>query len=131
MKKKLLILGPVVVLVVAAIAGYQFLMPHKAAARPHLTGNVYIVPGPFTLNLAGGHYATLTVALLLPPTIDGAPADEPVIRSIITDTVTGQSTTALISPRGRAELEHRIMTTVNAQTNAVVSRVYFTDLAVQ
>jgi flagellar basal body-associated protein FliL len=131
MKKKLLFTLPVLLLVVGAIGGYAFVMPHKAAAKPHLVGNVYLMPGQFTLNLTGGHYATLTVALLLPPTIDGAPADEPVIRAIVTDTITGQPESALIGARGRAVLEHRILSEVNAQTDATVSRVYFTDLAVQ
>jgi flagellar FliL protein len=130
MKKKLLILGPVL-LVVIAIAGYEFVLPKPAAAKAHLIGDVVNLPGQFTLNLADGHYATLSVALLLPSAVKGGPADVPVIRAIITDAVTGQPEATLIDSRGRGRLARRILSAINRQTNAVVDRVYFTDLAVQ
>jgi flagellar basal body-associated protein FliL len=131
MKKKLLILAPVLLLAVGGIGAYAFVLPHKPAPTPKLVGNVVPLPGQFTLNLAGGHYATLSVALLLPAATKGGPADEPVISSIVTNDVTGQPMSALISARGRSLLEHRIMENINGETNAVVTRVYFTDLAVQ
>jgi flagellar basal body-associated protein FliL len=130
MKKKLLLIGPVL-LIVIAVAGYEFVMPKKAAAKAHLVGDVVNLPGQFTLNLAGGHYATLTVALLLPTAVKGGPADVPVIRAIITDAVTGKPEAMLIDPRGRTLLARRILSAINHQTNAVVDHVYFTDLAVQ
>jgi flagellar basal body-associated protein FliL len=130
MNKKLLIAIPVLVLIIA-VGAYEFVLPHKAAAKPRLNGSVYPVPGQFTLNLAGGHYATLKLALLLPAVVKGGPADEPVIRSIVTNAVTGKPSSALITARGRSVLEHRILHGINTQTNATVSRVYFTDLAVQ
>ena len=131
MKKKLLIILPVVIIAIVGIAAYQFLMPKKAVAKPHLDGTVFSLPGSFTLNLAGGHYATLTVAFLLPATAKGGPADTPVIRSIITGAVTGAPESALIDARGRAILQHRILKNINSETNATVTKVYFTDLAVQ
>ncbi|WP_249009128.1 flagellar basal body-associated FliL family protein [Conexibacter sp. DBS9H8] len=131
MKKKLLILLPVLLLAVGGVGAYAFVLPHKPAPPLKLVGNVVALPGQFTLNLAGGHYATLSVALLLPATVKGGPADEPVISSIVTNDVTGQPMAALISARGRSILEHRIMENINGETNAVVTRVYFTNLAVQ
>ncbi len=130
MKKKLLIIVPLVIVIVA-VAGYEFVTPKKASATVHLVGDVVDLPGPFTLNLAGGHYATLSVALLLPGAVKGGPADVPVIRAIITDAVTGQPATMLIDARGRTLLQRRILGAINHQTNAVVDHVYFTDLAVQ
>lgn len=130
-KKLLMIVVPVLIIAVGGIGAMKFLMPKKAGPKPNLTGTVVALPGQFTLNLAGGHYATLSIALLMPPTAKGGPADEPVIRAIVTGDVTGQPTDALISARGREALARRILDGINHQTNATVSRVYFTDLAVQ
>ena len=130
-RKLLFILLPVLVVVIGGGAAFALMKPTAKTPKPHLVGNVVPFPGSFTINLAGGHYATLTLALLLPATALGGPADPPVIRAIVTNDLTGQPEGALIAPHGRAALAKRILTDINTQTNATVSRVYFTDLAVQ
>jgi len=144
MKKKLLI--PIIVVVVAVVgfAGYSFAMPKKAA-KVKVNGTIYVLPKQFTLNLRGGQYATLTVALLLapgqsvgvtsatnpPPTGFGTLTEEAVIRAIITNDVTDQPENALITESGRKALESKILSDIRSQTDTEVSNIYFTDVAVQ
>lgn len=145
MNKKRLI--PIIVVVVAVLgfAGYTFAMPHKKGPKIKVSGTIYILPKQFTVNLRGGQYATMTVALLLaptqslgvtsatnpPPTGFGSLTEEAVIRAIITNDVTDQPDNALITPTGRKDLEHRILADIKSQTDTVVDNIYFTDVAVQ
>lgn len=144
MNKKILI--PVVVVVVAVLgyAGYSVAMPKKVV-KPKIDGTTYILPKQFTLNLKGGQYATLTVALLLapgqsvgvtsptnpPPDGFGSLTEEAEIRAIITNDVTDQPESALITASGRHSLEAKILSDINSQTDTKVTQIYFTDLAVQ
>jgi flagellar basal body-associated protein FliL len=143
MKKKLI---PVIVVVIAVLgyAGYSFAFPKKPA-KTKVNGTIYVLPKQFTLNLQGGQYATLTVALLLspgqslgvtsatnpPPTGFGSLTEEAVIRAIITNDVTDQPDSALISQSGRKTLESKILADIHAQTDTEVNAIYFTDVAVQ
>ena len=128
-KKKLI---PIIVVVVAvlAFAGYSFAMPKKNV-KQKINGTIYILPKQFTLNLKGGQYATLTVALLLapsqsagvtsatdpPPTGFGSLTEEAVIRAIITNDVTDQPESALITTPGRKALESKILSDIKSQTD--------------
>lgn len=146
MKRKRTLI-PVIVLVVVLVGGfaaYSMAKPHKAKIEK-IKGTIYILPKQFTLNMRGGQYATLTVALLLPPgqsegttsptdpppTGFGSLTDEAVIRAIITNDVTNQPSSALLDSRDRKHLEHQILHDIRKQTDTEVSAVYFTDLAVQ
>lgn len=145
MNKKILIPLIVVLVLIAAYAGYSLTKPKKKVIPPKINGTVYILQKGFTINLASGQYATLTVALLLapgqsegvtdpsnpPPTGFGSLTDEAPIRAIITNDVTDQPSSALITRKGRAALEHEILDNINSETDTKVSAVYFTDLAVQ
>src|SRR5271169_1699288 len=86
--------------------GYSMTKP-KPVNKDKIKGTIYVMPGPFLLNLSDGRYAKLTVALeLAPGQSDGAAAgagsssgenavgtlpEEPLVREIVTDTVTNQS----------------------------------------
>lgn len=144
LKKKIMI--PVLVLVLVLVGGVGYSMTKKKnSKKPKINGTIYVLPKSFTLNLRGGQYATLTVALLLPPTeAVGAtnPQDPPptgfgdlpdaaAIRAIITNDITGDSEQALISKTGRHKLEQRILSNINGQTDTRATAIYFTDLAVQ
>jgi flagellar basal body-associated protein FliL len=142
-KKKLI---PIIIVVVAVLgfAGYSFAMPKKAP-KVKVNGTIYVLPKQFTLNLKGGQYATLTVGLLLapgqstgvtsatnpPPTGFGSLTEEAVIRAIITNDVTDQPTSALITTSGRQALESKILSDIHSQTDTLVNAIYFTDVAVQ
>jgi flagellar basal body-associated protein FliL len=144
MKKKILIIALVVLLGGAYVAKGK-LMPAKVV-KPKIAGEIYILPHQFTLNLEDGHYATLTVALeLAPGQSDGASADntpaagavvgtlpeEAVIRSIITNEVTNETSNALIDDSGRRQLERQILSDIKSETDVKVDQVFFTDVAVQ
>jgi flagellar FliL protein len=142
--KKIMIPLLVVVLLLVGYEGYS-----KATAPPppkqKITGTIYVLGKDFTLNMAAGNYATMTVALVLaptqamattdpsnpPPTGFGDLPEEAVVRAIITNVVTGQPSSELIGASGRAKLEHEILTDIKKQTDVAVTAVYFSDLAVQ
>jgi flagellar basal body-associated protein FliL len=142
-KKKLI---PIIVVVVAVLgfAGYSFAMPKKSV-KLKINGTIYVLPKQFTFNLKGGQYATLTVGLLLapgqstgvtsatdpPPTGFGSLTEEAVIRAIITNDVTDQPESALITTPGRKALESKILSDIHSQTDTEVDAIYFTDVAVQ
>jgi flagellar basal body-associated protein FliL len=144
MKKKILIILPVLLLGGGYVAKAK-LMPPKVV-KPKIAGEIYILPKQFTLNLQDGHFATLTVALeLAPGQSDGASADstvatgatvgtlpeEAVIRAIITNLITNQTSNALITSSGRNGLEAQILSDIKSETDVKVDQVFFTDVAVQ
>jgi len=144
MNKKILIILPIVLLGGGYVAKGK-LMPPKVV-KPKLAGKIYILPHQFTLNLTDGHYATLTVALeLAPGQSDGASAtnipatgsvvgtlpEEAVIRAIITNDVTNQTSNTLTSESGRTGLEQQILSQIKSETDVKVDQIFFTDVAVQ
>jgi flagellar basal body-associated protein FliL len=141
-KKKLVI--PLVLLLVLGV-GYTMTKPKKVV-KQKIPGTIYVLPQPFLVNLAEGHYAKLTVALeLAQGQSTGAAAgssasssegagtlpEEPVIREIVTNTVTGQIGSTLVNPQGRNAIKHRILSTIDRQTDVKVQAVLFPELTVQ
>ncbi len=146
MKKKLMIIIPVLLLGGGYVAKAK-LMPPKVV-KPKLAGEIYILPKQFMCNLRDGHYATLTVALeLAPGQSDGATAadaggpssgatvgtlpEEAVIRAIITNLITNQTSNALVTGSGRSALQAQILSQIESETDVKVDQVFFTDVAVQ
>jgi flagellar FliL protein len=145
MTKKKLLIGIVAILAIGGfVAKSMFLKPK--VVPPKIAGIVYVLPKTFTLNLADGRYATMTVALQLAPgQTDGSSAtgggtsdtgigtlpEEPVVRAIITRAVMGSNAQLLTSQSGDSQLEQTIDQQINQRTDVKVSQVYFTDLAVQ
>jgi flagellar basal body-associated protein FliL len=142
-KKKLII--PVVLLLVLGV-GYS-MTKSKKTVKMKIPGTLYEMPQTFLLNLSEGHYAKLTVALdLAPGQSDGASAaggssgssegagtlpEEPAVREIVTNTVTGQSGSTLVSDHGRSVIKHQILETIRRQTDVKVESVLFPELTVQ
>jgi flagellar protein FliL len=142
-KKKLLI--PIVLLVLGLGAAHTLAKPPKAA-KLKIAGTLYVMPQTFLLNLSEGHYAKLSVALdLAPGQSDGASAagttsptegpgtlpEEPVIREIVTNVVTGESGGTLVDSHGRSAVKHRILMAIKHQTDVKVEAVLFPELTVQ
>ncbi len=142
--KKIMIPLLVVVLLGVGYEGYsKFTAPPPPKQK--IAGTIYVLGKDFTLNMAGGDYATMTVALVLaptqamattdpnnpPPTGFGDLPEEAVVRAIVTNVVTGQPSSSLIDAGGRAKLEQEILTDIKKQTDVAVTGIYFTDLAVQ
>lgn len=144
MNKKLLITVLVLVLL-GGYAAYSFAMP-KPVIHDKITGAIYILPGQFLVNLSDGRYGKVTVALVLapgqsaggtaeggtpPPDGFGTLPEEPAVRDIITNILTNQSGSTLISPTGRARIKAQVKQAILSGTDVKVSAVLFTDVAVQ
>ena len=143
MSKKIII-GVLVVLLLGGYVAKSVLLK-TPAPKLKVNGTIYVLPKEFTLNLNDGHYATLTVALLLapgqstgtsdpnnpPPTGFGTLPEEPLVRDIITNLVTDRSEASLLDMNGRTLLEHQILTAIRKSTDVKVSQIMFTDVAVQ
>ena len=143
MKGKLKIILPVLLLLLVGGGGaYKFVLAGgsgKKAAPPKIEGTLLPLSPDFTVNLAGGHYGKITVALLLsagaPKSSDASVTptleENPAVRSIITDRLTGLSSNDLVQPSDRHQLLAHILKQLQGQTDVKVTRVYFTDVVVQ
>jgi flagellar basal body-associated protein FliL len=145
-KKKLLI--PIVLIVLGLAAHVVMAKPQKTP-KLKIQGTIYVMPQSFLLNLSEGHYAKLSVALdLAPGQSDGASAtagassgssedaagtlpEEPVVREIVTNAVTGQSGSTLVDSHGRSAIRHQILNAIRHQTDVKVEAVLFPELTVQ
>ncbi|MBS1860329.1 MAG: flagellar basal body-associated FliL family protein [Actinobacteria bacterium] len=142
MSRKKLIIVAVAVLVVAGLA-YKMVLAPKSESKVKVEGTVYVMPKEFLLNLAGGRYAKVTVALVLapgqstgsesatPPEGFGALEQEPLVRQIVTDNLTGVPATELTSRQARHHLQTVIRKEVDKTTDVKTKGVVFTDLVVQ
>ncbi|MGH2940810.1 MAG: flagellar basal body-associated FliL family protein [Solirubrobacterales bacterium] len=139
--RKKLILIAVGVLVVAGLA-YKMVLAPKSESKVKVEGTVYVMPKEFLLNLAGGRYAKVTVALVLapgqstgggeaPPEGFGTLEQEPLVRQIVTDNLTGVPAGALTSRKERHHFQVRIRKEVDKTTDVRVKGIVFTDLVVQ
>lgn len=148
MKKKLLIAGPVLLLVLAFVAKTIFLAPappdEKALAKA--PGPVYTMAEPFVVNLADGagepHFAKVGIAMrfselsaaeILPPEgLNPAKVEiDSELRDIVISTLQSHTSAELGSPEGRESVKTAIVTRVNKQTELRILDVYYTEFAVQ
>jgi flagellar FliL protein len=143
MKGKLKIVVPVALLIV--LGGlYKVVLAKPTDQHMKVQGQVYVLPKEFLLNLADGHFVKLNVALVLapgqvpaaggsatPPDGFGALEQEPVVRDVITDTVTDASSKDLVRRKGRTALKAKLLKSLRARTDVKVNDVLFTDVAVQ
>ena len=143
-KKKLLIL--LVPLLVLGI-GYMTVAKSNTTVKRKIAGTIYVMPQTFLLNLSESHYAKLSVALELAPSLSsvappstsspgggegsGTLPEEAAVREIITNTITGQNSETLISDSGRNALKHRILRAIRDTTDVKIQAVLFPELTVQ
>ena len=154
MKGKLKIIVALVLLIVLGGA-YKFVLAKpKPAEKPKVQGEVYVLPKDFLVNLSDGKFAKLGVGLVFdegfkaapaaaeaapaaaeagaaPPDGYGALTQEPVVRDIVTDVVTDQSSAELTSRKGREQIKEKILKRLKSQTDVKVHEVLLTDVAVQ
>jgi len=146
MTKKKLIIILVVVLAGGGYAAKTFLLPKPKVPVMKIAGEIYVLPKGFTLNLADGRYATMTIGLVLGiGQTDGATAagattspagigtlpEEPAVRAIITNVITNDSSPALLTASGRKGVQTAILSAIKSTTDVKVTGIMFTDLAVQ
>jgi flagellar basal body-associated protein FliL len=142
--KNLKIVVPVVILVLAGV-GYQFFLK-KPPPPPVVEGQVYVLPKDFVLNLKDGRFVKLGVGLVVkegdpallpegkeatPPEGYGAMPQEPLVRDIVTNNLTGVPAENLIDGKARHELKEKIAKDLRKHTDVQVEEVLFTDVAVQ
>ena len=148
MKKKLIIILPVLLLVLGGAYKFKFAKAGEAEAKPKVDGTVYILQKEFLVNLHDGRFAKLTAALLLahddtstaaaggheaasPPEGYGAMAQEAVVRAIITDDLTDAPASQVINRDGREKLQEKILKDLKKKTDVKVEEVLFPDVTVQ
>ena len=146
MKSKLKFIIPVVLLLLVG-GVYKFVLAKPAPApKPKVEGTVYVLPKEFLINLSAGRFAKLSVGLVLdesqptasadaqaaaPPEGFGTLPQEAVIRDLITDKLTDDTATALVTASGRSKLKSELLQSIKRKTDVKVKEILFTDVAVQ
>jgi flagellar basal body-associated protein FliL len=148
MKKKLMIVLPVLLLVLGGAYKFVLAKPKAAEAKPRVDGSVYILEKEFLVNLHDGRFAKLTAALVLahddtstvpaggheaasPPEGYGAMNQEAVVRAIVTDDLTDVKAADVIDREGREKLQEKILKDLKKKTDVKVEEVLFPDVTVQ
>lgn len=139
MKKKLMILVPVLLLVAAGGSYEMVLKPKPKPVVKKIDGALVSLGDPFTLNLASGHYGRVTVSVVvpaaaLPAAAGSAPAALPendALRAVVTDDLTGIGSSRLIDRSARHTVEAQVLKDLKKSTDEPITKVLFTDIAVQ
>lgn len=150
MKKKLMIVIPVVLIALGGVYKFVLAKPKAEAAKPKVHGQVYVLPKQFLVNLDEGRVAQLTVGLIVEPgdTSTAPPADaehgaakppegwglmpqEAVVRDVITDELTGRRDSELIEREGREKVKKAIAKQILKHSDVKVEEVLLTDVTVQ
>jgi len=139
-KKKLMIALPLLVILAAGGAYETVLKPKPKVVVPKVNGTLVSLGEAFTLNLAGGHYGRLSVSVL----VTKAPAptatstgttlilpENDAVRAIVTNDLTGLDASRLIDRPSREALAAEILRDLKKSTDEPVTKVLFTDLAVE
>ena len=139
----------IVPLLLVLAVGYKFVLakPATAEPKPKVEGTLYVLGKEFLVNLAGGRYAKLTVALVVkegdksieaaggegasPPDGYGNMAQEAIVRSDITDVLTDTKDSDLINAEGRHKVQEAILRRIKRTTDVQVEEVLFPDVTVQ
>ncbi len=150
MKKKLMIVLPVLLLALGGAYKFVLAAPPKAEAKVKIEGEVYVLGKQFLVNLDDAKFAQLTVGLVLahddhstapaggghgaapkPPEGFGPMPQEAVVRDVITDELTGSDAEHLQAREGREELKKAIKKQLKQKTDVKVEEVLLTDVTVQ
>jgi flagellar basal body-associated protein FliL len=148
MKKKLMIVLPVLLVVLGGAYKFVLAKPKTAEAKPKVDGSVYILQKEFLVNLHDSRFAKLTVALVLahddtstapaggheassPPEGYGAMSQEAVVRAVVTDDLTDAKAADVIDRDGRERLQEKILKDLKKMTDVKVEEVLFPDVTVQ
>ena len=147
MKSKLKFILPLALVIFGGT--YKFVLAKPAPLpKPKVAGEVYVLPKDFLLNLKDGKFVKLGVGLIFKEGFLAAPAggeaeapaaapegygvltQEAVVRSIVTDVVSGSTEKSLITSKGREKLKKRILRKIQKTTDVKVEDVLLTDVAV-
>jgi flagellar FliL protein len=117
-RRKKVILIAIGVLVVAGFA-YKMVLAPKSESKVKVEGTVYVMP-----KSTGSGDTT-------PPEGFGTLEEEPLVRQIVTDTLTGASAAALTSRNERHHMQEEIRKEVDKTTDVKTKAIVFSDLVVQ
>jgi flagellar basal body-associated protein FliL len=149
MMSKMKLLLPILLLVGGGVYKFVLAKPAAPGPKPRVEGEVYVLPKDFLVNLSDGRYGKLNVALVFHHGFHAAPAagghgggtdvpegygvltQEPLVRDIITDTLTDATAEELTHRKEREELKEKVAKKINKTTDVKVHEVLFTDVAVQ
>lgn len=139
MKKKLMILVPVLLLVAAGGSYEMVLKPKPKPVVKKIDGSLVSLGDPFTLNLAAGHYGRVTVSVVVPatalPAVEGSAVaalpENDALRAVVTDDLTGVTSSRLIDRAARHAIEAQVLKDIKKSTDEPITQVMFTDIAVQ
>lgn len=126
-KKKLVIIA-VLVLVLGG-AGYWFFLKPSGPPPPPEPGEVLTVD-PIQINLEGGHYLRIGVALQLTSSIAHAPDGSKALDAVI-DLFSGRDMAELQKPKERHHLKEELMEHLEHEYHGDVMEVYFTEFVTQ
>jgi flagellar FliL protein len=143
-KSKLKFIIPIALLIVLGGA-YKVVLAKPSKEKAKIDGVVYVLPKEFLINLADGHFAKVSVALVLPPSEAptgaaegatppegyGALEQEAAVRAVVTDTITDASERDLTDRARRRKLRADVLKGIRAHTDVKANDVLFTDVAVQ
>jgi flagellar basal body-associated protein FliL len=135
-KKKLLIAVPLLLLLVGGYVGKTMFLKKKVVP-PKIAGTLVTLAPEFLINLSGGHYGKLTIALQMTTAPAAKPGAEVIlpenaaIRANVTDALTGLGTDDFINRGRRHALQAQILKSIKTHTDEPVTNVLFTDIAVQ
>src|ERR1700759_476967 len=145
LKNKKLMLA--LALPIVLFGGYT-MTKHKPVPKEKVKGTIYLMPKEILLNLRDGRYAKVAIALdLAPGQSDGASAEgassssgenavgtlpeEPMVREIVSDVISGQDGSAVESDSGRRSSQKEIASDIRKQTDVKVEAVLIPDFTVQ
>jgi flagellar FliL protein len=135
---KVLIALPLVLLL-GGFGGYtMFLKPKPVPPKKKIEGAVVPMQKEFLVNLAGGRYAKISVALVMHHAASAAHGagdaglpQEAAIRAVVTDELTGLDASELIERQRRHDLLETIEKAIHKHTDEEVEHVLLTDITVQ
>ena len=140
---------PIIVVLALVVVGgaYKTVLakPKEKAPEPKVHGEVYVLPKEFLVNLEGGRYAKVQVAMVVapaegggheaagavPPEGYGSEPQEAVVRDVITDTLTDASDKDLIDRDGREQVKKKILKAIKKHSDVHVEEILFPDVTIQ
>ncbi|GAA1931200.1 flagellar basal body-associated FliL family protein [Nocardioides marmoribigeumensis] len=126
-KKKLVMI--VVLLLLVGGAAYWFVLKPKPAGADEPKPGEVVRLDPIQVNLSGGHYLKIGIALQL--TATAHEADGSMALDATIDTFSGRSMDALTRPDNREKLKAHLEKELEHRYHGDVMGVYFTDFVTQ
>lgn len=135
--KKALFVLPVVLLLAGFMAYSMFLKPKPVPVKHKIEGTVVPLQQEFLVNLAGGRYAKISVALVMEGAAGGGHdptaglPQEAAVRAVVTDELTGLPADDLVRRESRHRVVDDIRKAILKHTDEEVGDVLLTDITVQ